>query len=68
MVQAVASWDIEIYWRGQKEWKRKMTLLQNAALRNTLGVVKGSSWRTPNAIVSVKDVVTFEGRPLVGFL
>ena len=36
-----------------------MTLLQNAALRKTLGALKGSSGRTANAIAAVEDVVTF---------
>ena len=36
-----------------------MTLLQNAALRKTLGAVKGSSGRKMNAIAAVEDVETF---------
>ena len=41
MFRAVASWGVEISWRGQKEWRQEMTLLQNAAMRKTLGAV----WR-----------------------
>ena len=59
MVQAMASWGIEVGWWGQKEWKREMTLLQNAAIRKTLGVVKGSSGSKANAIAAVEDVETF---------
>ena len=59
MVRAVASWGVEIGWRGQKEWRQEMTLLQNAAMRKALGAVKGSSGRKVNAIAAVEDVKTF---------
>ena len=59
MVRAVASWGVEIGWRGQKEWRQEMTLPQNAAMRKALGAVKGSSGRKANAIVVVEDVETF---------
>ena len=56
MVRAVASWGVEIGWRSQKEWRHEMTLLQNAAMRKTLGAVKGSSGRQTGAIAGVEDV------------
>ena len=59
MVCAVASWGVEIGWRGQKEWRQEMTLLQNVAMRKTLGVVNGSSGKKTNAIAAVEDVETF---------
>lgn len=59
MVRAIASGGIEIGWRGQKEWKREMTLLQSTALRKTLGVVKDSLERKVNAMAAVDDVETF---------
>ena len=59
MVRAVASWGVEIGWRGQKEWRSEMTLLQNAAMRKTLGAVKGTSGKKPDAIAAVEDVETF---------
>ena len=59
MVRAVASWGVEIRWRGQREWRHEMTLLQNAAVRKTLGAVKRSSGRKANAIATVEDVETF---------
>ena len=59
MVGAVASWGMEIVWRGQREWRHEMTLLQNTALRKTLGAVKGSSGSKANAITAVEDVETF---------
>ena len=59
MVRAVASWGVEIGWRGQKEWRQEMTLLKNAAMRKVLGAVKGSSGRKANAIAVVEDVETF---------
>ena len=36
-----------------------MTLLQNAAMRKTLGVVKGTSGRKANTVAAVEDVETF---------
>ena len=36
-----------------------MTLLQNAAIRKTLGVVKGTSGRKANTVAAVEDVETF---------
>ena len=72
MVRTVASWGVEIGWRGQREWRHEMTLLQNAAMRKTLGAVKGSSRRKANAIAAVEDVETFvraaNGRFLAGTL
>ena len=59
MVRAVASWSVEIGWWGQKEWRKEMSLLQNAAMQKTLGVVKGTSGRKANAIAAVEDVQTF---------
>ena len=59
MVRAVASWGVDIGWRGQKEWRHGMTLLQNVAMRKTLGAVKGSSGIKTNAIAAVEDVETF---------
>ena len=59
MVRAVASWGVEIGWRGQKEWRHEMTLLQNVAMRKTLGAVKGSSGRKANTIAAVEDMETF---------
>ena len=59
MVRAVASCGVEIGWRGQREWRHEITLLQNAAMRETLGAVKGSSGRKANAIAAMEDVETF---------
>ena len=59
MVRAVTSWGVEIGWRGQKEWRYEMTLLQNVAIRKTLGAVKGTSGKKANAIAAVEDVETF---------
>ena len=59
MVCAVASWVVEIWWRGQNEWRQEMALLQNAAMRKALGAVKGSSGRKVNAIAAVEDLETF---------
>ena len=59
MVRAVAIWGVEIGWWGQRKWRHEMSLQQNAALRRTLGAVKGSSGRKANAIAAVEDVETF---------
>ena len=68
MVRAVASWGVEIGWRGQKEWRQEMTLLPNAAMRKALGAVKGSSRRKANAIAAVEDVETFAKAATMRFL
>ena len=59
MVRPAASWSVEIGWPGQREWRHAMTLLQNAAMRKTLGAVKGSSGRKANAIAAVENVEPF---------
>ena len=59
MVRAEASWGVEIGWREQREWTHEMTMLQNAAMRKTLGAVKRSSGRKANVIAAVEDVETF---------
>ena len=59
MVCAMASWGVEIWWRGQKEWRQEMALLQNGVMRKALGAVKGSSGRKANAIAAVEDLETF---------
>ena len=68
MVRAVASWGVEIGWRGQKEWRHEMTLLQNVAMRKTLGAVKGTSGRKAGAIAAVEDVETFARAATAKFL
>ena len=55
----VSSWGIVVGWRGQNEWKREMTLLQNAAVQKTLCAVKGSCGRKANAIAAVENMETF---------
>ena len=59
MVRAVAIWGVESGWRGQRESRHEMTLLQNAAMRKTLGAVKGSFGKKATAIGAVEDVETF---------
>ena len=68
MVRAVASWGVEIGWRGQKEWQQEMTLLQNVAMRKTLGAVNGSSGKKTNAIAAVEDGETFTKATIGRFL
>ena len=59
MVRAVASCGVEMGWRGHKEWRQEMTLLQNAAMMKALGAVKVSYGRKANAIAAVEHVETF---------
>ena len=59
---------MEIGWESQKEWRHEMTLLQNAAMRKTLGAVEGSSGRKANAIAAVEDVGTFASAATGRFL
>ena len=53
MIQSVTSWGMEMGWRGSKEWRQEMTLLQNAVLQKTLGAVKVSSGDKVNTIAAV---------------
>ena len=39
MVRSVASWGIEVGWRGQREWREMMERVQYAALRKCTGAV-----------------------------
>ena len=41
MIGSVASWGIEVGWRGQREWREEMESLQYAALRKCTGAVMG---------------------------
>ena len=59
MIRAVASLGVEIGWRGQREWRHEITLLQNAAMRKSLCAVKGSPGRKASAIAAVEEVKTF---------
>ena len=68
MIRAVASWGVEIGWQGQKEWRQEITLLRNAAMRKTLGAVKGTSRKKANAIAAVEDVETFANAATGRFL
>ena len=59
MVRAVVSWGVQIRWRGQKEWRHEMSVMQKVAMRKTLRAVKGTSGKKASAIAAVEDVETF---------
>ena len=65
MVRSVASWGIEVGWRGQREWREEIELLQYSALRKCTGAVKGSRRTVVRGVPAVEDVETF-ARPAAG--
>ena len=59
MFRSVASWGVEVGWRGQREWREEMESLQYVALRKCTGVVLGSRKSLVQGVVAVEDVETF---------
>ena len=59
MVRSVASWGIEVGWRGQREWRELMEKLQYAALRKCTGAVVGARKEYVRKIAAVEGVETF---------
>ena len=59
MIRSMPCWGVEVGCREQREWKKEMTLVQNAALCKTLGAVKGSSSDKISAIAAVESVKVF---------
>ena len=54
MIRSAASCGMGIGWRGQRDWKEEMTLLQNSAIHKMMGAVKGSSAEKVKAIVALR--------------
>ena len=59
MVRSVASWGIEVVWRGQREWREMMEKLQYAALRKCTGTVVGARKVYVRKMAAVEGVETF---------
>ena len=59
MVRSVASWGIEVVWRGQREWHEMMEKLQYAALRKCTGAVVGARKEYVRKMAAVEGVETF---------
>ena len=59
MVRSVASWGIEVGWRGQREWRVMMEKLQYATLRKCTGAVVGARKEFVRKIAAVEGVETF---------
>ena len=59
MIRSVASWGVEVGWRGQREWREEMESLQYAALRKCTGTVLGSRKTLVPGVAAVEDVETF---------
>ena len=65
MVWSVASWGLDVAWRGQREWRGLMEKLQYAALRKCMGAVVGARKESVWKVAVVESVEMF-GRALVG--
>ena len=59
MIRSMGSWGVEVGWRGQREWREEMELLQYAALRKCTGAVLGSWKILVQGMAAVEDVETF---------
>ena len=59
MVRSVASWGIEVGWRGQREWRVMMEKLQYAAHRKCTGAVVGARREYVRKVAAVEGVETF---------
>ena len=59
MIRSVASWGVEVGWRGQREWREEMEALQYVALRKCTGTVLGSRKTLVSRVAAVEDVETF---------
>ena len=60
MIRAVASWGVEVGWRGQKERREEMESLQYAALRKCTRAVPGSRKTLVRRVAAVESMKTFE--------
>ena len=56
MVRSVASWGVEVEWRGQQEWREMMEKLQYAALRKCTGAVTGARKEYVRKVAAVEGV------------
>ena len=59
IIRSVATWGVEVGWRGQREWREEMESLQYAALRKYNGMVLGSQRTLVRKVAVVEDVETF---------
>ena len=59
MVRSVASWGVQVGWRGQQEWRVIMEKLQYAALRKCTGAVTGERREYVRKVAAVEGVETF---------
>ena len=59
MVRSVASWGIEVGWRGQREWREMMEKLQYAALWKCSGAVVGARKEFVRKMAAVEGVEKF---------
>jgi len=55
MIRAVAMWDSELGWRGQKRWEQKMIDLQYQALIKCVNSVKGARNELVREIAGVES-------------
>ena len=58
LIRTVATWGVELGWRGQKRWVEELVRLQYDSLRKCVGAVKGASKEKVRNIVGVEKVVT----------
>ena len=67
-MRVVASWGIEVGWRGHRKWRQLMESLQYEALRKCTGTVLGASKDKVSKIAAVESVECFAGAARGRFL
>ena len=58
MIRTVATWGVELGWRGQKSWEEELQRLQYDFLRRCVGAVKGASKEKVLKIAGVERMLT----------
>ena len=59
MIRSVASWGVEVGWRGQRKWREEMESLQYVALQKCTRAVLRSRRALVRGVVAVEDVEVF---------
>ena len=68
MIRSIATWGVELGWRGQKKCEKEFSWLQYQALRKATGVVQGTSAEKVNQMAGVEDILTYLDNTQVRFV
>ena len=59
MIRTVATWGVELGWRGQKRWEEELERLQYDSLRRCVGAVRGAGKEKVRKIAGVERISTY---------